>query len=703
MFLRGMIISGTIFVEIKQWWLANNLLRKYLEPLVDFLCGVTAAWKKNKRSYLHVHIDKPNRIFKFVDNSFAITGWGVDIDASTAAKFRVRIGKVVHQPRLQRREDVQRTYASLCELPVDVGFSVTPSLSMGIHRMWIDVESQDSGWIPVRHALLLRVPRILRWQRKRKFSYKSWNRIEQKLLKAELPEITRHIDVMLHKPKFTVVIDMRQSLVGWENSLQSICDQIYPYYELHALVSAGTKLPSPLEKEAKFHEEMSFNDVMGDFIIFIESGNILAKNALYEFANAINHSPEIDLIYGDEDRLSASGERYDPFYKPDWNPDYLETFNYIGFPACFRTTIARVCFDIAHLYDLALRFTERTTKICHVAKILGHGAQYQIVDKKALGIITTQNIAALKGRLSRTGRKGIVREHKLHRGCYEIQLDLKSEPLVSIIIPTAGKTVTAGNRKLDLITNIIDQIKNQSTYNNIEIIVVDNGDLSERQQQFLTDQGCERITYTETVFNISKKLNLGASIAKGELLLLLNDDIEILAPSWIERMVEHFEKPHIGVVGAKLLYPNGRIQHVGVVNNHGNPHHVRRLFPRDEAGYYFSTCGVRNYMAVTGAVMMTSSYIYRKVGGYTEDLAVSFNDIDYCLKVQENGFWIVYAPQVELIHMESLPRIPLADMGELAWYHTRWASQIISDPYYNEQFLSLAPPTFIPNVNWRML
>jgi GT2 family glycosyltransferase len=702
--LKNMGLSPKFLgVKIKQWLLTNNLLRKYIKPLGDFICGVTDAWKKNTLNYIHVHVDTPNRMFKLVDNSFTISGWGVNLDASTAAKFRVRIGNVVHQPRLQQREDVQRAYASVCELPLDVGFFVAPSLSMGVHRMWIDVESQHSGWIPVRRALLIRVPRILRWKPKRKLSYKSWNRIEQKRLNAELPEITRHIDLMLHKPIFAVVIDMRQSLVGWENSLQSINEQIYQYYELHALVSAGTKLPSPLEKKVKFHEEISFKDVMGDFITFIECGDVLTKNALYEFANAINHTPEIDLIYGDEDRLSSSGERYDPFYKPDWSPDYLETFNYIGFPACFRTTVARVCFEKAHLYDLALRFTERTSKIYHVAKILGHRVELQIVDKKVLGSTSAQNIASLKGRLSRTGRKGIVREHNLHHGCYEIQLNLKNEPLVSIIIPTAGKTVTVGNRKLDLITNIIDQIKNQSSYKNIEIIVVDNGDLSERQKQILTDQGCERITYTESVFNISKKLNLGASIAKGELLLLLNDDIEILTPSWIERMVEHFEKPHIGVVGAKLIYPNGRIQHAGVVNNHGNPDHVRRHFPRDEKGYYFSTCGVRNYIAVTGAVMMTSLDIYRKVGGYSEELAVSFNDIDYCLKVQENGLWSVYAPQVELIHMESLSRVPFADMSELTWYHKRWAPQLVSEPYYNEQFFSLAPPTFIPNVNLRMV
>src|SRR5207249_36585 len=154
-------------------------------------------------------------------------------------------------------------------------------------------------------------------------------------------------------------------------------------------------------------------------------------------------------------------------------------------------------------------------------------------------------------------------EHELHKGCYDIRLELKRFPLVSVVIPTAGKTVSVGERRIDLIENVIRQIRNRSTYKNIEIVVVDNGDLSPNQMRVLAEAECRQITYSNRVFNIAKKLNLGASIANGELLLLMNDDIEILTPLWIERLLEHFEKPHVGVVGAKLLYPNEQTQHVG--------------------------------------------------------------------------------------------------------------------------------------------
>jgi hypothetical protein len=448
--------------------------------------------------------------------------------------------------------------------------------------------------------------------------------------------------------------------------------------------------------------DLTLSDIAGEFIVFMESGQRLASGALYAFAAAINEYPGMDLIYGDEDSLAASGGGRDPFHKPSWSPDYLETFNYIGFPACLRTAIARGCFANAHVYDMVLQFTERTTRVLHIPKILGHGVEKLEAAEAALVHGNALDIKALSGRLHRTGRRGVVYEHERHKGCYCIQLDLKRSPLVSVVIPTAARTVRVRERRIDLIENVIGQIRDRSTYRNVEIIVVDNGDLSPTQLRVLADADCRRTTYAEPTFNISKKLNLGVTLAKGELLLLANDDIEILTPTWIERLVEHFEKPHVGVVGAKLLYPNEHTQHVGVVHNFGNPDHVRRHFPRDDAGYFFSTCGVRNYSAVTGACMMTRASLYREVGGYSQELAVNFNDVDFCMKVRRKGFSVVYAPSAELIHMESLSHPVTVDMAELAWYHQRWAAELVSDQFYNERFLTVEPPTFVPCVNQRI-
>lgn len=670
---------------------------KYLVRLVAFFRGEISSVSKIALGHLRWHVDKPNKIFKIVEDSFVITGWCVDLSACSASNVRVRIGKIVYQPYFVRREEVSVMFSSVCELPKDVGFFCVPLIPTGLHPMWIDVQGSDGTWISVRRALLLNLPSLFGGARQ-SGSYKAWVNMEQKQQKAELAEIKRHIETMVHEPIFTVVIDMRHNIEGWKESLLSIQKQIYPHYELCALASMGAELPADLRNDVKPLQDNQLTDVLGDFVIFIEGGQSLSTNALYEFANVLNQNPDFDLIYGDEDRLSAYGKRHTPFYKPDWSADYLETFNYIGFPACFRTAIASNCFNDIHQYDFVLQFTERTTKARHVAKILGHVADRK-VDNETLRRTAVFNITALQGRLNRTGRQGTVREHELYRGCYDIELDLKKTPLVSIIIPTDGKAVTINGLEVDIMANVIDQIRNRSSYKNIEIIVIDDGDLTARQQQILAEQGCRRLTYTEPVLNISKKLNLGASMANGELMLLAHDDIEIHTSSWIEQMVAHFEKPHVGVVGAKLHYADGRTQHLGVVHNYGNPDHLRRLFLGDEPGYYFSTCGVHNFMAATGAVIMTSAKIYREVGGYSENLAINFNGIDYCLKVQEKGLGIVSAPTVVLTHMKSQSHEAKGGIGGVAMYRERWAAKIASDSYYNEQFLTAAPPMFVPHVN----
>jgi GT2 family glycosyltransferase len=649
------------------------------------------------RGPIQFRLDHPNKLVNIVNESFVVWGWAVDLRAHAAVKVRVRVGHTIHSSIAQQRADVQREHASVCELPLESGFSCALTLPVGVYPLHIEVEAPDGSWSLVRRALLLRVPWKHRVQsRAPKLSYRAWTQLEQMQLESAIKDITSNIDAMVHKPTFSVVVDTRQGGAGLQDTIQSICRQLYQLWDARVLRDPSA---SSLPNDVRALKELSLSDIRGDFVIFMQSGQCLARNALYEFAVALNQRPDVELIYADQDSFNKWGNRCNPFHKPAWSPDYLETFNYIGFTACFRTSIARGCFDRAHVYDLVLRFTERATKVSHIPKILGHDVKRRGLVHVTSAAAVAQDIAALSQRLTRTGRRGVVCEHNMHKGCYEIRLDLKRSPLVSVVIPTAGKVVTVGQRSINLIENVIGQIRDKSTYKNIEIIVVDNGDLSPSQVRMIAKSGCRRITYSEPVFNIAKKLNLGVSIANGEFLLLLNDDIEILTTAWIERLLEQFEKPHVGVVGAKLLYPDGRTQHVGVVQPFGNPNHVRQGFPRDDAGYFFSTCGVRNYSAVTGAVMMTPTSLYRDVGGFTDELPVCFNDVDFCMKVRRKGLSVVYTPGAELIHMESLSRVVSLDMRELAWFHDRWAAELASDLFYNDRFLTVEPPTFVPCVN----
>jgi GT2 family glycosyltransferase len=670
----------------------------FSERYKAFQKGETEVSKKLAQGYLRFHLDTPDiGLVNIVKDSCVVSGWAVDLERHLAVKVRIVVGQTTHGTTSRQREDVQREFTHLCELPLSTGFTCALKLPLGVHRMRIEVEGIDGSWIPVRSTVLIRVPGRTRVQsRKPKLSYKEWASLDLQQLNMDIPNINHEIVEMVLKPTFTVIVDTRQGQSGLQDTIQSIRTQLYPCRELRVISDAASP---QLPDDVTLLKDMSLAGIRGKFVIFLQSGQLLARNALFEFSLAINRQPDVDLIYGDHDSITAGEGRSDPFHKPGWSPDYLETFNYIGFTACFRTSVARGRFDNTHLYDLALRFTERTTRILHIAKILGHNSKSYWFANTESAKTVAHNIAALSDRLARTGRRGFVSENELHKGCYDIRIELERTPLVSIVIPTAGKTVTVEDRRIDLIVNVIRQIRNISTYKNVEIIVVDNGDLSPAQLSFLSDAQCKLITYTNPVFNIAKKLNLGASLANGEFLLLMNDDIEILTPTWIERLLEHFEKPHVGVVGAKLVYPNKEIQHAGVVQPFGNPDHVRRSFARDDPGYFYSTCGVRNFSAITGAVMMSKTSIYREVGGYTDELAVCFNDVDFCMKVGRKGLSVVYTPRAELIHMESLSRIVELDMEELAWFHKRWSTELVSDQFYNDRFLTVEPPTFIPCVN----
>ena len=512
---------------------------------------------------------------------------------------------------------------------------------------------------------------------------------QQQLLVSDTAEIDEHIKALVVRPRFSIRIagDNPSARKETERSLEN---QMYRDWSL---------LVSPTD----LVELSAENPISPVFFVEVEAGDRLHPTALYEFATAINVDPAVDMVYSDEDFLDAEGRRSRPFFKPDWSPDYLESMNYIGYSSCFRGALAAGLVEAGCFgYDLILRFTEITSRVVHVRKVLLHRRAIATEGGALNSAEQDVEIKALAGRLHRTGREGDIKPIRPNSTCYDIKINLKTPPLVSIVIPTAGKVVDLAGGKVDLLVNCIEEIVSRSSYKHYEIVVVDNGDLSSSQKDTLNKHNVRSITFHDPKFNVAKKLNLGASVCGGELLLLLNDDVEPLHSDWIERLVEHFEKPHVGVVGAKLLYPDQTTQHVGVVLNSCNPDHVRRLKPRDDLGYYFSTAAVRNFVAVTGACMMTRASAYKSVGGYSESLAVSYNDADYCLKVIETGLTVVYAPSAELIHFESQSRQPTLDWDEIDYFHGRWA-HIVSDPFYNESELTVASPTYEVKHNARVL
>lgn len=647
-------------------------------------------------------IDRPKpRAINYARRPVQIAGWAVDTKTLSRANVRILYRGETLEPNRVRRRDAEAANAKFGKFVGLLGFEMEVKTAAGAHMLRVEVQLPSGRWACVYRSLLVRLPWISlpskMSSRGEVRSYREWLVSDELVARHERDQLIAHMDIMTERPQFSAVILSNGKLDPAE-TVASVKRQIYPAAGIYIFGGDSGEFSGQRGTNVQTLQVDDLADVPGEFVIFLNAGSVLRETALYEFANALNIEPDIDLIYGDHDHLDDKGERHNPFFKPDWSPDYLEAYNYIDEAAAIRKEKLPVSIDISNQYDVALRATEAAGKICHVSKIVHHRRDGDVLTARD----HRMNIEALRGRLHRTGRSGEIQPIG-DNAAYKVNLVRSASPKISIVIPTASMSIDLEGRKIDLLANCLASIAEQSTYRNIEFVVVDNGDLTDTASASIQKHAAKRITYTEPKFNVAKKLNLGASIAGGDLLVLLNDDIEIAAPDWLERMLDHFEKANVGVVGAKLLYPDNHIQHVGVVHNFGSPDHVRRLFQRDDLGYFFSTCAPRNYLGVTGACMMTRRSIYAAVGGYTEALAVSFNDIDYCLKLRERQFRCVYEPRAELYHFESKSREAKMDWDEYQYFLDTWAHLTAQDPFYNERGLSVAPPTWEVEMNPRVL
>lgn len=433
----------------------------------------------------------------------------------------------------------------------------------------------------------------------------------------------------------------------------------------------------------------------------MDHDDVLPDNALYEFVRVLNEDDTVDFLYSDEDKISVDDVRYDPFFKPDWSPETLESCMYTAHLALYRMDIVariggfRDACNGAQDYDFALRYTEHVRNVRHVPKVLYHwraipGSTAQTMDNK--DYVVAAAVRGLEDRARRTGELDVVRPSSF-KGCFDLRRKLRGRPLVSIVIPSAGRDSVVGGRNVDLLAACLASIRATSTYESIEIVVVDNGDLRAATQAALDRHGARSVTYAAKTFNVASKMNLGAAAARGEILVFLNDDITVVTPDWIEAMLAILQIPGVGAVGPKLLFETGEIQHAGISVVDATPDHIRRGYPGDDPGHFFSSVGNRNYLAVTGACAMVRKTDFEAVGGFDEGFPINYNDIDLCLRLWERGQRIVYCAQATLYHYESRNRDRSVDAVEQARFRERWAAKIPRDPYYGEWFEAV-PPTF---------
>lgn len=434
----------------------------------------------------------------------------------------------------------------------------------------------------------------------------------------------------------------------------------------------------------------------GEFVALLDHDDTLHPDALAHVAEAIDGNPAADYVYTDEDKIDLSGRHSGPFFKPDWSPERMRTQMYTcHFSVLRRSLVEEVGgfdaeFEGSQDWDLVLKVTERARAILHVPKVLYH---WRMLETSAAGggeaakpYAFEAGKRAVQAHCERIGLPAEVERDPVDPGVLHLRPRLEGpQPLVSIVIPTAGQVRDVRFEPVVLVVNCVRSIVERSTYENYEIVCVIDESVEPAILEELQEIAGERlrlVRFTEP-FNFSAKINLGAVHSEGKHLLLLNDDIEVTTPEWIERMVMYSEREDIGVVGGRLLWGDTRLQHVGVGFDGGLPGHTYRGFAGDYNGYANAVLIARNCLAVTGACLMTRRAVFEEVGGLTTLLPLNFNDVDFCLKVHASGRRIVYDPDLILLHFESSSRDPEVKAWEEDQMTDRWQHLVAVDPFGN--------------------
>jgi O-antigen biosynthesis protein len=428
----------------------------------------------------------------------------------------------------------------------------------------------------------------------------------------------------------------------------------------------------------------------GSFLGFLDHDDTLHPDAIKYVVEALSEDQTIDLLYTDEDKLDFNGEHCDPYIKPDWSPEHLLSVMYMLHFLVIRKSLFhrlggfRTEYTGAQDYDLALRASAMARTIHHVPRQLYHwrmvaGSASQEVDAKPYALDAGQKAVA-----DFVGNTAHVEKGKLP-GFFRVRYAIPQNTPVTLLFLTAGVSRSLPEKgNVLLLVQAIESIKNISTYQYYECLVVHNNDLLPETILLLQKLGATVISAQSSApFNYAERLNFGFSHVKSEFVIVLNDDVEAIQSDWIESLVEWLTDPKIGVVGARLLYPDRTVQHAGIalIPTYGATHPFYRMAYED-IGYNGFTHLIRNVTAVTGAAMGTKMTLVRKVGGFDTALSTDFNDVDFCLKIYAAGYRIVWTPHCELIHYESSSLKRNAQNSyEVELFNSRWAELTEKDPF----------------------
>jgi glycosyltransferase involved in cell wall biosynthesis len=516
-------------------------------------------------------------------------------------------------------------------------------------------------------------------------------------------------------PRFSILTPVYQTPHGvLKKMLRSVLRQRYEDWEL-CLVDDGSGDPalteildraqardprirvlhSPQNAGIVPTSNLALEMAKGEFVALLDHDDALHPEALELVAAAIDRTPDADYVYTDEDKVDSIGRHSAPFFKPDWSPERMRTQMYTcHFSVLRRSLVEEVGgfdpgFEGSQDWDLVLKVTERARSIVHVPRILYH---WRTLPTSAAGggeaakpYAFEAGKRAVQAHCDRIGLAARVERDPDDPGVLHLEPELQQEPLVSIVIPTAGHKRDVRFEETVLVVNCVRSIVERSTYENYEIVCVVHEQTPPEVLTQLREIAGERlrIVVFRQPFDFSAKINLGAIHCRGEQLLLLNDDIEVTTPNWIERMVMYAQLDGVGAVGGRLLFGDSRLQHTGIAFDGGLPGHHYYGFAENYRGYANAVVIARNCLGVTGACLMTPAAVFAEVGGLTKELPFNFNDVDYCLKLHVSGRRMIYDPDCIHFHLESSSRDPEVKAWEEEELRNRWSHVVAADPYGN--------------------
>ena len=519
------------------------------------------------------------------------------------------------------------------------------------------------------------------------------------------------------KPVFSVVMPVYNVEKQWlESAIESVLSQQYPHWQLCLVDDASSEphirgvIDRYVEADSRIYAGFNEDNLGiaatsnaalaladGNYVALLDHDDELTADALLQCAVVVENNPDVDLIYSDEDKISIKGKLSTPFFKPDFSEELLQGQNYIGHFVVLRRSLVeeiggfQAGYEGAQDYDLLLRICENTRQIEHIPGILYHWRE--VAGSTAASYASKSHAweagkQALTAHIKRAGINATVACAK-HPGTYQVSHAIDSTPLVSIIIPFRDQP--------ELLDRCLASVFEHTRWPNLEVIAIDNNSVLDTTRNLIErwpvqDSRIQILEYPHA-FNFSGICNFGVNQASGQILVLLNSDVELTSSDWIEQLLGYAQQPGVGAVGAKLMYPDQNIQHAGiVVGIDGGGGHPFKHFPSSHKGYFMRLDLVHNVSAVTAALLMVERAKYLQAGGLDEsDFAVAYNDVDFCLKLIKAGYRNVFTPHCTAIHRESSSRgydvgtgsQPRHDLEKQA-LQNRWGSYFDSgDPFYN--------------------